>query len=98
MSYEQKTMPIKPQLVGKLPEGLILKNIEIIPAELQVFAPPGNQEGRSESLSTTPVYLSSINASSRIICKIIAPPSYQPADKRWPDVEVVITLEENKTL
>lgn len=93
VAIEQKTIPIKPQLIGQLPEGLKLKSVEVIPSELRVFAPPASQGNRTESLSTTPVYLSSINASSRIVGKIIAPPSFQPVERPWPDIEVVITLE-----
>lgn len=89
----QKTVPITPQLIGQLPNGLKIKKIEVLPESLQVFAPPSRQENKPLTISTTPIYLNSIGSDSRILCKIIAPPSFQPVDKRWPDIEVVIKLE-----
>ena len=41
---------------------------------------------------TTPIYLEGIYNDTSLFCKIIAPPAVQPADKRWPDVEVVIKV------
>jgi hypothetical protein len=38
------------------------------------------------------VDINSIYRDASIFCKIIAPPSMQPVDKRWPDVEVVIKI------
>ena len=89
----KKMMPITPQLIGKLPSSLKLKKVEIVPAELQVFAPPSSEEKKSLSIFTSPIYLSSITSNSTIMSKIIAPPSVQPVEKRWPDVEVIITVE-----
>jgi diadenylate cyclase len=89
----QKTVPISPQLIGQLPNGFKIKKIQVLPEELQVFAPPNRQDSKSLSVSTTPIYLNSISGDSRIFCKIIAPPSFQPVDKRWPDVEIFITIE-----
>jgi uncharacterized protein (TIGR00159 family) len=90
----QKTVPVIPQFIGQLPNGLKIKKIQISPEELQIFAPPARKENRSLTVSTTPIYLDSIHTDSRILCKIIAPPSFQPVDKRWPDVEIIITLEQ----
>jgi DNA integrity scanning protein DisA with diadenylate cyclase activity len=89
----QQTVPIIPQFIGQLPTGLQIKKVQIFPEALQVYAPPIRQGNKSLSVSTTPIYLTSINADSRILCKTIAPPSFQPVEKRWPDVEVIITLE-----
>jgi hypothetical protein len=44
---------------------------------------------------TTPVYLDGIYGDASVFCKIIAPPSLQPVEKRWPDVEIVITVGNN---
>ncbi len=89
----QQTVPIIPQLIGQLPTGLKIKKIQLSPEVLQVYAPPNRQDNKSLSVSTTPIYLNSINGDSRILCKTIAPPSFQPVEKRWPDVEVISTLE-----
>jgi YbbR domain-containing protein len=88
----QKSVPIVPQLIGQLPKGVKIKSIQVTPESLQVFAPPLSKENKSLTVSTTPIYLDSIHSDSRILCKIIAPPSYQAVDKRWPDVEINITL------
>ena len=89
----QKTVPVNPQLIGQLPDGYKIKEITVAPEELQVLAPPNRQDNKTFTVSTTPIYLNSISSDSRILCKIIAPPSFQPVDKRWPDVEISITLE-----
>lgn len=89
----QKTVSVTPQLIGQLPNGLKIKKIQVLPEELQVLAPPNRQDNKSLTVSTTPVYLNSISKDSRVLCKIIAPPSIQPVDQRWPDVEILITVE-----
>jgi hypothetical protein len=89
----QKKVPIIPQLIGQLANGLKIKEIKVVPEELEVFAPPNRQDTKSLSISTTPIYLNSISSDSRIFSKIIAPPVFQPVDKRWPDVEINIKLE-----
>jgi len=80
--------------VGKVPEGKKIKTIKVQPETIQVLAPPDRDGSKTVSASTTPVYLNSIESSSVIYCKIIAPPSMQPVDKKWPDVRVTIELEE----
>ena len=89
----QKTVPVHPQLIGQLPNGYKIKEIKVLPESLQVLAPPNRQDNKALTVSTTPIYLNSISSDSRILCKIIAPPSFQPVDKRWPDVEIFMTLE-----
>lgn len=90
----QKTIPIIPQLVGKLPDGKKIKSIKVQPESIQVLAPPDRGGNKTVNASTTPVYLNSIESSSVLYCKIIAPPSMQPVDKKWPDVMITIELEE----
>lgn len=92
-SVVQKTVPINPQLIGQLPNGLKLKSLQVVPGELQVLAPPSRGDIKAAILSTAPIYLNSISDDSKIFTKIIAPPSYQPVGKGWPDVEVIITIE-----
>ncbi len=92
-SLTRQSAAIVPQLIGQLPNGFKIKKIEVVPDSLQVFAPPNRQADKALSVSTTPIYLNSISRDGRILSKIIAPPSFQPVDKRWPDVEIFITLE-----
>jgi hypothetical protein len=44
------------------------------------------------TVTTTPVYLDSIRENTKMLCKMIAPPGVQPAQNRWPDVEVEIRV------
>ncbi|NLZ18164.1 MAG: hypothetical protein GX087_10610 [Desulfobulbaceae bacterium] len=90
---EEKSMPITPQLVGKLPAGLKLKKVTLIPEGVEVVMPKTKNDRDSYKILTTPIYLDSITTDSRIFCGIIARPSIQPLAKRWPDVEVVIEVE-----
>jgi len=43
-------------------------------------------------VTTTPIYLQSVTESMRIQCKIIAPATFQPVGRRWPDVEVLLAV------
>jgi len=92
----KKTIPILPQLVGKLPANLKLKKVQVIPNEVKVMLPSPKRGEKSPTVATTPVYLNSIQGDSRIFCKIIADPTIQPEVKPWQDVEVVIEVENGK--
>ena len=83
---------VKPQLVGALPAGLSLEEVRVSPQSLRARAVPGEGGEEGTALLTTPVYLGTISASTTIYCKIIAPPSIQPAGGQWPDVAVVIQV------
>ena len=88
----EQEIDIKPQLVGKLPGSLKILSMAVIPPKVNVFSPADGGKEKSLKLITTPIYLDSIYKDASIFCKIIAPPSMQPADKRWPDVEVIIRV------
>lgn len=89
----RRSVPIKPQLLGNLPPNRKLKNVSVTPPEIMVLAPPISNGEKAVSVSTTPIYLNSLQSSNRIFCKIIAPPDVQPVTKPWPDVEVFIDVE-----
>lgn len=86
-------MEITPQFIGKLPPHLTLNSIEITPREIAVLGPPSQENDKERFISTTPIYLNDLQRSSVIIGKLIAPPFFQPIEKRWPEVEIKITLE-----
>ena len=88
----EQEITIKPQLVGKLPGRLKIISMEVIPEKVRVMSPALATKDRVDSVITTPIYLESIYNTTSLFCKIIAPPSIQPVDKRWPDVEVVIKV------
>ncbi len=83
---------IKPQLVGKLPGKMKIQSMEVIPAKVKVLSPAVGGKDEIVNVTTTPIYLESISDTTQLFCKIIAPPTLQPVDKRWPDVEVIITV------
>jgi hypothetical protein len=89
---KQQEVSVKPQFVGKLPARLKIQSVEINPGKVKVLSPPVDKKDKLLTLTTTPIYLESISESTTLYCKIIAPPPIQPADKRWPDVEVIITV------
>jgi len=91
-SIVEQEVDIKPQLVGKLPGGLKIIEIKMIPQKVKVLLPEAAGKKKATDVITTPIYLEGIYNDTSLFCKIIAPPSFQPADKRWPDVEVVIKV------
>ena len=89
---EEREVPIKPQLIGKLPNGLKILDLKIIPPKVKVLSPAAVGKDNVVSIITTPIYLESIYSDTSVFCKIIAPSAFQPADKRWPDVEMQIKV------
>ena len=88
----EQEVSIKPQLVGKLPGGLKIIEIKMIPQKVKVLSPEADGKKKVIDVITTPIYLESIYNDTSLYCKIIAPHAVQPVDKRWPDVEVVIKV------
>ena len=91
----EQEVTVKPQLVGKLPGGRKIESIELKPAKLKVFSPAASGQTKAVNVMTTPIYLESIYEDTKLYCKIIAPPAMHPSEKRWPDIEVLITLKKN---
>ena len=89
---EKREALVKPQLVGKLPAGLTMISMKVQPPKILVLAPESALGEQALTVTTTPVYLEGIRENTKILCKIIAPPSVRPAQKRWPDVEVEINV------
>ncbi len=88
----EKELVIKPQLVGKLPDGLKIRSLELKPEKVKVLSPASDEMDKLISLTTTPIYLNNIYENTTIFCKIIALPAVQPKEKRWPDVMVAIVV------
>jgi diadenylate cyclase len=88
----EKELAIKPQLVGKLPDGLKIRSLVVTPEKVKVLSPASDEMDKLISLTTTPIYLNNIYEDTTIYCKIVALPAVQPKEKRWPDVVVMITL------
>jgi diadenylate cyclase len=90
----KKTVPVVPQLVGALPAHLKIKQVKVIPNEIQALMPPPKKGDKPPTLSTTPIYLNTIDNDTRVFCKIIPPPAFQPVVKPWQEVEVIIEVAE----
>lgn len=91
-AIREQEIPVKPQLVGRLTEGLKLKSATIRPEKVKVLLPSTEGKEGAFTLTTTPIYLETLWETTTIFCKIIAPPSVQPVEKRWPDVEVLLEI------
>ncbi len=86
-------LPVKPQLVGTLPQGLHMIQAKVVPEALSVFVPAGDAGKKYKNITTTPGYLDNIRENTLFYCKVVAPQAVQPVDKRWPDVEVQVVVE-----
>jgi YbbR domain-containing protein len=84
---------VVPQLVGDLPSGLTINSVVVKPDKVKVISPSSDGNGNTVNVTTTPIYMDSITKNRNILCKIIAPQTIQPVDKRWPDVEVIIVVQ-----
>ncbi|MGI6655760.1 MAG: diadenylate cyclase [Desulfobulbus sp.] len=92
----EKSVKITPQIIGKLPGDLKIKKIRVVPETVLITAPSDKNGNTITEVLTTPVYLESVSEDTTLFCKIIAQPSIQPVDKRWPDVEVHIELKNSQ--
>jgi uncharacterized protein (TIGR00159 family) len=88
----EREVNVKPQLVGNLPEGFQIASVLVKPHKVRVFSPADQGEDVEINVTTTPIYLESMRETTRLYCKIIAPANVQSADKRWPDVEVLVVV------
>jgi diadenylate cyclase len=95
-SIVEQDMPIKAQLIGKLPPGLKLQAVDVSPQKVRVLIPADDRQKKEMTITTTPIYLETIREDIRLFCKVIAPPNIQPVAKRWPDVEVLIAVVPSK--
>lgn len=87
-----KEAKIRPQLVGKLSDGLKLLSAEVHPEKLQLRC-PASFGGRSDlSITTAPIELASINGDININSQIAPPPKCRPVKDDWPSVEVAVKL------
>lgn len=85
-------LTVTPQFVGKPPAGFVVSSVRVAPSHVRAMLPADTDKSRKVTLTTTPIYLEGMSGTTRLFCKIIAPPSVQPVDRRWPDVEVVIEI------
>jgi diadenylate cyclase len=88
----KKKAVVKPRLVGKLPEGLKLVSLKVIPHSIFVLLPESEKKQEKLFLPTKEISLENIKENTIITSQIAAPPNMQPEGDNWPEVEVVITV------
>lgn len=91
-AIREQDIPVKPQLVGRLMNGLKLRSVTIRPETVKALLPSTEGKASPFTLTTTPIYLETLWETTTIFCKIIAPLSVQPVEKRWPDVEILLEI------
>ncbi|MBI9085818.1 MAG: diadenylate cyclase [Desulfobacterales bacterium] len=89
----ERDILIVPQLVGKLPKEILIRSIQLNPDRVRVTLPASQGKKNPIVITTTPIYLESLQDDIQLFCKIIAPPTVQPLAKNWPDIEVNISLQ-----
>ena len=99
-ALEKKMLPVEPQFIGQLPEGMEILSVEVVPDTVQVFmSDDRTSKGRPVLvLRTTPIYLNGLQGETNVYCKIVAPAGMQSPDRRWPDIEVRIKVGPKKKL
>lgn len=96
-ALHEATLPIKPQLLGKVQEGMVIESVSVLPASVRVLMPKaGASFQKPGSLLTTPIYLHGIKENATVFCKVIVPAGVQSPERRWPDVEVRIQVTPQK--
>jgi diadenylate cyclase len=88
----EREFKIQPQILGKLSSGLKKVSIQLKPDSVKVLIPETERKNGELKIMTTPIYLDGIVENTVLFCKIVAPPSMQPVEKRWPDVEVRVEV------
>lgn len=91
----EREVPVSPQLVGQLPPGFSLQDVSVKPALVRAISPANDPVASERGLTTSPIYLQGLSSSSVLYVKIIAPPYFQPVDRRWPDVEVRVEISKD---
>jgi len=87
----ESEVDVQAQLVGSLPTGKALVSVKLTPQRVRVLLPAGESQQKIH-LVTTPIYLENIQETVKLSSKIVAPPNVRPAEKKWPEVEVLITV------
>ncbi len=92
-SYMEHEVNVKPQLVGKLPSGLEISSVEVTPSKIPIMYTTTRKVTGDIHVTTTPIFLSTLQEDTRVVCSVIAPPGMSPVKRQWPEVIVSITVE-----
>ncbi len=94
-SVQEHETPIRAQLVGAPPDGLQVASVVVNPPSVRVLLPEETDRPNAVTVMTAPIYLPAFRESTRVVAKVVAPAGVLPADRRWPDVEVFVTMEKS---
>ncbi|HOO90326.1 MAG TPA: diadenylate cyclase, partial [Syntrophales bacterium] len=83
--------PIDVHFSGALPEGLILRKVTVSPSSVQLKVPEKNI--KKIKITTEPIDLLEITATTKLTPQLVVPPGVQFADGKQPTVEVTIEVE-----
>ncbi|MBU0730737.1 MAG: diadenylate cyclase [Proteobacteria bacterium] len=87
-----RDIPVKPQLIGKLPEGYRLDRFEVKPSVVTITADIPEIKG----VATTPIFIHELRETTSVQCKIIVPAKLQESGRTLPDVEVLLVISKMK--
>ncbi len=92
-TMEQRDVEIKPQIVGSLPPGYEITSIDVNPSKIPILYTTDLENPENIYLTTTPIYINTIQQSVKLTTKIVAPQGVYPLDTTsWPDVTVMIYI------
>ncbi len=92
-TMEQRDVEIKPQLVGSLPPGYEITSVDVSPSKIPVVYTTDLENPENIYLTTTPIYVTTLQQSIKLSTKIVAPQGVYPIDSsNWPDVTVMIYI------
>lgn len=84
-------VPVKVETTGALPEGLTLEKIEAVPAFVKVMTQ--KKSAGNLQIKTEPINLESIKESTKVVPKLLLPPTMELMEKKAPLVTVAITVK-----
>jgi diadenylate cyclase len=87
-----KNLPVRPDPVGRLPAGLVLKNVSARPAQLRVMV-ANKSQGSVNELHTEPIDLSEVRATSVLPRAVILPRGSRLARGEPSEVQVTLAVE-----
>ena len=86
---------IKIQTAGKLPPGVVLRQIMVDPKSIQVMGPPHTK--KRPQILTEPINLQDITATTILSSKLVLPPDTRFVNDKPPTVQVTVEVEGRKS-
>lgn len=87
----ERELPIRAQLIGNPPPGLVVGEVQVRPSSLRVLVPQGRADVPVEIL-TAPIQMTGVHGTTRVISTVMVPSGIRPAGAGWPEVAVSVTV------